>query len=119
MQIQVKDALIKCAIKAKTIGYIELVKLCNRGIFDYQVGGVIMDLLIDIGNEECLAGRPPINCLVVNERKDSLPGARFYHWHCDNSGDWVDMKSRDSKKDLFDRLAAECYEYWQDVVAES
>jgi hypothetical protein len=77
MKSKVKDALIRCAIAKETIDYKQLIRLCIHGKFEYHVGGVIMDLLIDIGNEECIIGHPPINCLVVNKYRNSIPGERF------------------------------------------
>jgi hypothetical protein len=78
-----------------------------------------MDLLIEIGDEELALGHPPINCLAVNNKRDSIPGPRFYFWYSQTFNEWIGMKSIPAKKELLDSLIADCHDYWADVMTSA
>lgn len=113
----VKDTLIKCAIESTTIDYIRLVRLCY-GRYDWDLAAALFDLLVQIGDEEYQMGRPPINCLVVNIKKGSIPGSRFFYWYFKKFNQETYLRDFSERKELHDLLIRECHKYWQDVVAE-
>jgi hypothetical protein len=112
-----KDTLIRCAINGVTIDYIRLVKFCY-GRYTWDLGGALYEILVKIGDEECQMGRPPINCLAVNTKEGSIPGAKFFYWYWKKFNQKKYLQDFSERKQLHDLLIKECHEYWQDVVAE-
>jgi hypothetical protein len=78
----------------------------------------LFNLLTEIGDEEREAGRPPINCLVVKQHWDSIPGLKFFYWYAEAFKKWVSM-SIPAKKKLLTQLIEECHDYWKDVMIEA
>lgn len=117
-KIALKKALIECAIESETISYKVALALATDGNPDRSLYPALFNLLTEIGDEECQAGRPPINCLVIQEHSDLIPGPKFYYWYGKAFNKWVDMRNIPAKKKLFQQLAEECHDYWKDVVSE-
>jgi hypothetical protein len=77
-KIELKKALVECAIGSETISYKVALAVATDGNPDRTLYPSLFNLLTEIGDEEREAGRPPINCLVVQEHSELMPGPKFF-----------------------------------------
>lgn len=116
MKHSLKQLLIEAAVLGKTITYREAANhLKVRYSEKYGgYGDAFFNLMLEIGKEEILANRPPINVLIVNA-SDQLPGPGFFKWYKKVSG--VKFKIRDASETatLAKKLQTDCFTYWSEA----
>lgn len=111
MKEKLRKMLIESAKKGETLYYSQLDK--RFGFSSNPFGGMtdLFKMLADIGKDEIQKGRPPINCIVI--RKIELdPGDGFFKWYKKAIDRSFDIHVNHHRRDLFERLKKEVFDYW-------
>lgn len=114
MKHKLKQLLIEAATKGEIISYRTAANHLSLRFSEKHGGyGVsFFDTMIEIGEEELLAGRPPINVLIINHT-DHLPGPGFFKWYKKRSGVKFKIRNSIETERLAKQLQELCFEYWQ------
>src|ERR1035437_1371090 len=109
----IKRILQDAAASRRTETYNSLLKQVNKGNRDQKLIHVLIDLLIDIGNDCYSNNEPPLNVLASQNGLSFNP--KSYDWYVEKylpNHKWKGPK-RSYKDKFFEKEKIACFDFWR------